>query len=58
MISDLRVQMRKAGCSYELMQKVQRLIKDEDIDWNEYHSITQDEVCVRLLDGFEITVRE
>ena len=40
MISDLRVQMRKAGCSYELMQKVQRLIKDEDIDWNEYHSIT------------------
>lgn len=58
MISDLRAKMRKAGCSYELMQKVQRLIKDEDIDWNEYNSITQDEVCVRLLDGFEITVRE
>ena len=41
MISDLRAKMRKAGCSYELMQKVQRLIKDEDIDWNEYNSITQ-----------------
>lgn len=58
MVSDLRIKMRKAGCSFELMQKVQRLIKDNEIDWNEYNSITQDEVCVRLMDGFEITIRE
>jgi len=54
----LRSLMRNAGCSYELTQKVRELIKDERVDWNEFYSITQDEVCVRLFDGFEITIRE
>ena len=54
----LRSLMRTSGCSYELTQKVRELIKDERIDWNEFYSITKDEVCVRLFDGFEITIRE
>lgn len=58
MDAKLRSLMRNAGCSYELTQKVREFIKDERIDWNEFYSITQDEVCVRLFDGFEITIRE
>ena len=50
--------MRNAGCSYELIQKVRELIGNARIDWNEFYSVTQDEVCVRLYDGFEITIRE
>lgn len=54
----LRSLMRNAGCSYELTQKVRNLVGDERIDWQEYYNVTQDEVCIRLYDGFEITIRE